>query len=329
MVLRHVEEGGGMALKVEEVKTRCEAILDEMGKIIVGKREVTERIMLAVLCDGHILFEDYPGLAKTMMANIFARASGCEFKRVQFTPDLLPADITGSYILDRNTSSFVLRKGPLFTNILLADEINRAPPKTQAALLESMQERQVTLEGETHKLDRPFIVMATQNPIEYEGTYPLPEAQIDRFLIRTKVGYPSKEEETTILRRRRMRRKEDADVNQVCSAETILELQKAVEEVHVDDAIDQYVVSIVEATRHLDQVEVGASPRGSLALMRLSSARAALSGRDFVTPEDVHSMAEPALAHRLILAADPWIRGVRADDVLNALIKSIPVPKVG
>jgi MoxR-like ATPase len=318
-----------MALKVEEVKTRCDAILDEVGKTIVGKREVTERVMLAVLCDGHILFEDYPGLAKTMMANTFARASGCEFKRVQFTPDLLPADITGSYILDRASSSFVLRKGPLFTNILLADEINRAPPKTQAALLESMQERQVTLEGETNKLDRPFIVMATQNPIEYEGTYPLPEAQIDRFLIRTKVGYPSKEEEMTILKRRRMRGKDEIDVSQVCSADTILELQKAVEQVHMDDAIDQYIVSIVEATRHLDQVEVGASPRGSLALMRLSAAKAAMSGRDFVTPEDVHEMAGPALAHRLILAADPWIRGVRSEDVLNALIKSTPVPKVG
>ena len=316
-------------MRIEEVKTHCEAILDEVGKVIVGKREVTERVMLAVLCDGHILFEDYPGLAKTMMANTFAQASGCEFKRVQFTPDLLPADITGSYILDRATSSFVLRKGPLFTNILLADEINRAPPKTQAALLESMQERQVTLEGETHKLTRPFIVMATQNPIEYEGTYPLPEAQIDRFLIRTKVGYPTVEDEMIILKRRRLRKKEEAEVSQVCSAETILELQRALEEVHVDDAIDQYIVSIVEATRHLDQVEVGASPRGSLALMRLSAAKAAISGRDYVTPEDVHAMATPALAHRLILAADPWIRGVRAEDVLNALIKSTPVPKVG
>jgi len=318
-----------VALRIEDVKTHCDAILDEVGKVIVGKRDVTEKVMMAVLCDGHILFEDYPGLAKTMMANTFAQASGCEFKRVQFTPDLLPADITGSYILDRATSSFVLRKGPLFTNILLADEINRAPPKTQAALLESMQERQVTLEGETHKLTRPFIVMATQNPIEYEGTYPLPEAQIDRFLIRTKVGYPSIEDEMTILKRRRLRKKDEAEVSQVCSAETILELQRALEEVHVDDAIDQYIVSIVEATRHLDQVEVGASPRGSLALMRLSAAKAAISGRDYVTPEDVHAMAAPALAHRLILAADPWIRGVRAEDVLNALIKSTPVPKVG
>jgi MoxR-like ATPase len=329
MVLRYDKKGGGVALRIDDVKTQCEAILDEVGKVIVGKREVTERVMLAVLCDGHILFEDYPGLAKTMMANTFAKASGCAFKRVQFTPDLLPADITGSYILDRTTSSFVLRKGPLFTNILLADEINRAPPKTQAALLESMQERQVTLEGETHKLTRPFIVMATQNPIEYEGTYPLPEAQIDRFLIRTKVGYPTIEDEMTILKRRRLRKKEEAEVSQVCSAETILELQRALEEVHVDDAIDQYIVSIVEATRHLDQVEVGASPRGSLALMRLSAAKAAISGRDYVTPEDVHAMATPALAHRLILAADPWIRGVRAEDILNALMKSTPVPKVG
>ena len=239
-------------MKVDEVKAHCEAILDEIGKVIVGKREVTERVMLAVLCEGHVLFEDYPGLAKTMMANTFARASGCDFKRVQFTPDLLPADITGSFILDRGSSSFILRKGPLFTNILLADEINRAPPKTQAALLESMQERQVTLEGETHKLDRPFIVMATQNPIEYEGTYPLPEAQIDRFLIRTKVGYPTADEERTILQRRRARKKEETDVHQVCSAKTIVELQTALESVHVDDGIDQYIVSIVESTRRHD-----------------------------------------------------------------------------
>jgi MoxR-like ATPase len=318
-----------MALRVDEVKAQCEAILDEIGKVIVGKRDVTERVMLAVLCEGHVLFEDYPGLAKTMMANTFARASGCEFKRVQFTPDLLPADITGSFILDRGSSSFVLRKGPLFTNILLADEINRAPPKTQAALLESMQERQVTLEGETHMLDRPFIVMATQNPIEYEGTYPLPEAQIDRFLIRTKVGYPTMEEERTILQRRRSRKKEETDVHQVCTAQTLVQMQRSLEDVHVDDGIDQYIVSIVESTRRHDQVEVGASPRGSLALMRLSAAKAAISGRDYVIPDDVRAVAIPALAHRLILAADPWIRGVRAEDILTALIKSTPVPKVG
>lgn len=316
-------------MRVDEVKGQCEAILEEVEKVIVGKREVTERVMLAVLCEGHVLFEDFPGLAKTLMANTFARASGCEFKRVQFTPDLLPADITGSFILDRGSSSFVLRKGPLFTNILLADEINRAPPKTQAALLESMQERQVTLEGETHKLVRPFIVMATQNPIEYEGTYPLPEAQIDRFLIRTKVGYPTPEEEQTILRRRRSRKREESEVSQVCTAETIVEMQKALEEVHVDDGIDQYIVSIVAATRKHDQVEVGASPRGSLALMRLSTAKAAISGRDYVIPDDVRAVAVPALAHRLILAADPWIRGVRAEDILTELIKGTPVPKVG
>jgi MoxR-like ATPase len=329
MVRGYVKKSGGVALRVDEIKTQCEAILDEIGKVIVGKREVTEKVMLAVLCEGHVLFEDYPGLAKTMMANTFAKASGCEFKRVQFTPDLLPADITGSFILDRGSSSFILRKGPLFTNILLADEINRAPPKTQAALLESMQERQVTLEGETHKLDRPFIVMATQNPIEYEGTYPLPEAQIDRFLIRTKVGYPTVDEEKIILQRRRARKKEETNVQQVCSAKTIVELQTALEEVHVDDGIDQYIVSIVESTRRHDQVEVGASPRGSLALMRLSAAKAAISGRDYVVPDDVRAVAIPALAHRLILTADPWIRGVRAEDILAALIKSIPVPKVG
>ncbi|MDD1769037.1 MAG: AAA family ATPase, partial [Methanomassiliicoccales archaeon] len=236
-------------MNIEELQKTCAEMLDEVGKVIVGKRAIMERVMLAMLCDGHVLFEDYPGLAKTLMAKCFARASGCEFKRVQFTPDLLPADITGTYVLDRNTSAFVLRKGPVFTNILLADEINRAPPKTQAALLESMQERQVTLEGETHALERPFVVMATENPIEYEGTYPLPEAQVDRFLLRTGVGYPSVDEEKEILRRRRERKKEDAEMRQVCTPKKILEMQDAVEDVHMEDVIEDYVVRIVTATR--------------------------------------------------------------------------------
>jgi len=285
--------------------------------------------MLAILCNGHVLFEDYPGLAKTMMANCFAQASGLSFKRVQFTPDLMPADITGTYILDRSSGEFKLRKGPVFTNLLLADEINRAPPKTQAALLEAMQERQVTMEGESLQLPRPFLVLGTQNPIEYEGTYPLPEAQIDRFLIRTSVGYPNLEEEREVLRRRRVRMREEVSLAKVCSAERIVEMQEVVERIHVQDVIEEYIVTIVAATRRHPQVELGASPRGSLALMRLSAACAALRGRDFVLPDDVKEVAVPALAHRLILAADPWIRGVKPQAVVEVVLTEVPVPKVG
>jgi len=315
-------------MRSEELQATCNALMDEVGMSIVGKRAVMERVMLAMLCNGHVLFEDYPGLAKTMMANCFARASGCEFKRVQFTPDLMPADITGTFVLDRQTGQFKLRQGPVFTNLLLADEINRAPPKTQAALLEAMQERQVSLEGETMSLPSPFVVLATQNPIEYEGTYPLPEAQIDRFLIRTSVGYPTPEEEREILRRRRARGKEEVEVRKVCSPEKVVEMQGYVEGMHVEGVIEEYIVNIIAATRSHTQVEVGASPRGSLSLMRLSAARAALKGRDFVLPDDVKEMAIPVLAHRIILAADPWIRGVKPQTVVESILKEVPVPKV-
>jgi len=316
-------------VRTEDLQITCQAVIDEVGKAVVGKRQVLERVMLAILCNGHVLFEDYPGLAKTMMANCFAQASGLSFKRVQFTPDLMPADITGTYILDRSSGEFKLRKGPVFTNLLLADEINRAPPKTQAALLEAMQERQVTLEGESLQLPRPFLVLGTQNPIEYEGTYPLPEAQIDRFLIRTSVGYPNLEEEREVLRRRRVRMREEVSLAKVCSAERIVEMQEVVERIHVQDVIEEYIVTIVAATRRHPQVELGASPRGSLALMRLSAACAALRGRDFVLPDDVKEVAVPALAHRLILAADPWIRGVKPQAVVEEVLKEVPVPKVG
>ena len=315
-------------MKLEQVGKTCNSIMDEVGKAIVGKREIMERVMLAVLCDGHLLFEDFPGLAKTLMAKSFAVASGCDFKRVQFTPDLLPADITGTYVFRRDGGSFDLRKGPVFANILLTDEINRAPPKTQAALLEAMQEKQVTLEGRTHPLPRPFIVLATQNPLEYEGTYPLPEAQVDRFLLKTEVGYPSVEEEKEILGRRKERKRDEVDLNQVCSPETIMEMQAAVEQVHVEDSMRDYIVSIVDATRNNSQLEVGASPRGSLALMRLSMALAAINGRDYIIPDDVKKVAIPALAHRLILQPDPWIKGVRAEQILGRTLMEIPVPKV-
>jgi len=315
-------------MRPEDVKETCAAIMDEVGRAIVGKREVMERVMLAILCDGHLLFEDYPGLAKTLMAKSFATTSGCEFKRVQFTPDVLPSDITGTYIYRREEGTFDLREGPVFANILLADEINRAPPKTQAALLEAMQEKQVTLEGKTHPLPRPFIVLATQNPLEYEGTYPLPEAQVDRFLLKTQVGYPDPGEEAQILLRRKERKREEVDLERVCTPEGILDMQSAVEQIHVEDTMREYMVSIVDATRKSSQLEVGASPRGTLALMRLSMARGAIHGRDYITPDDVKAVAIPSLAHRLILQPDPWIKGVRAEQVLGRILMEIPVPKV-
>ena len=314
-------------MKLEELSTVCKGIMDEVARAIVEKDRVIRQVMLAVLADGHILFEDYPGLAKTMMAKSFAAALGCDFKRVQFTPDLLPADITGSFILDRTTSRFELRRGPVFTNVLLADEINRAPPKTQAALLEAMQERQTTLEGETHRLPKPFLVVATQNPIEYEGTYPLPEAQIDRFLVRLSIGYPSPEGEMEILRRRRARKTDEVRMNKVSSPEQVLEMQRAIEEIHVDDDVEKYIVSIVQETRKHGQVEVGASPRGSLALMKLASASAALEGRDFVLPDDVKGVAIEALAHRLILKPDPWIKGIKPRVIVEKVLSTVPVPK--
>jgi MoxR-like ATPase len=317
-----------LAVNLTAVATLGNQVLDEVEKAVVGKRPVLERVLLAVLCDGHVLIEDYPGLAKTLLAKSFAAALGLAFRRVQFTPDLLPADITGTYVFDRKTSDFVLRKGPVFTNILLADEINRAPPKTQAALLEAMQERQTTLEGETHPLPRPIIVMATQNPIEYEGTYPLPEAQIDRFLMKIGIGYPTKEQEKEILERRRLRREDDVRISPVQSADQVLAMQQGVEDVHVDDAIETYIVEIVTRTRAHSQVEVGASPRGSLALLKLSRALAVLRGRDYVLPDDVKEIAVAGLAHRLILKPDPWIKGVRTDAIVREILTSVPVPKV-
>ncbi len=314
-------------MNIEEVAGNCAVIRTEVAKAIVEKDSVIEQLMLAFLAGGHVLFEDYPGLAKTLMANTFSRAIGCDFKRVQFTPDLLPADITGTFVLNRATSQFELRKGPIFTNVLLADEINRAPPKTQSALLEAMQEFQVTLEGETHKLPKPFMVIATQNPIEYEGTYPLPEAQIDRFLMRLSIGYPSQKGEAEILRRRRTRKTDEVQISCVSKPATILEMQAALENVHVDNDIETYIVSIVNETRKHGQVEVGASPRGSLALMKLAQAKAAVAGRDYVLPDDVKSVAVPALAHRLILKPDPWIKGIKPKVIIDKVLTTVPVPK--
>jgi len=317
-----------VAVKVGSVADVSRTLLDSVETVIVGKRPVLERVLWAILGDGHLLIEDVPGLAKTLIAKCFAASLGLSFRRVQFTPDLLPADITGTYVFDRKTSEFVLRRGPIFTNVLLADEINRAPPKTQSALLEAMQERQATLEGETFLLDRPFFVIATQNPIEHEGTYPLPEAQVDRFLLKIDVGYPTREQEIEVLERRRRRKADEVTLDPVTSPDEVLALQAAIEDVHVDPALEGYMTDIVAATRAHSQVEIGASPRGSLALLKVSRARAAIAGRDFVTPDDVKSVAVPALAHRIILKPDPWIRGVRTSSVMADVLGQVPVPKV-
>ena len=315
-------------MEISEVSKLSKEVLKEVSTAIVGKKNVSRRVMVSILANGHILFEDFPGLAKTLMANSFAGALGCQFRRVQFTPDLLPADVTGSFVYNRKEGEFILRKGPVFTNILLADEINRAPPKTQSALLEAMQERQTTLEGETHPLPDPFIVMATQNPIEYEGTYPLPEAQVDRFLIRISMGYPEGDEEKEILIRRMNRKKDVVDIKPVINPQKLREMQKAVENIYLDDAILDYITSIVKGTREHNQVDVGASPRGSLALMKLSRARAALEGRDYVLPDDVKYIAIPALSHRIILKPESWVRGVKPTSVVKKVVQQTPVPKV-
>jgi MoxR-like ATPase len=309
-----------------EVAEMSEAILREIERAVIGKREVLELILLGLLADGHVLIDDYPGLAKTLMARSFAGVMGLGFGRVQFTPDLVPSDVTGSSIYDQRIGEFEFRPGPVFTNVLLADEINRAPAKTQAALLEAMQERQVTIEGVTHPLPRPFIVLATQNPIEFEGTYPLPEAQLDRFLMRLAVGYPSSDHEWQILERRVHRRMDDVELAAVASPVDLERVKASIEDVHLSESVGRYVVAVVEATRSAPRVLVGASPRGSLALMRLSRAKAALSGRDFVTPEDVKALAVPALAHRLTMRPEAWVAGVKEETVVSEVLERVPTP---
>ncbi len=315
-------------MKIEEIHEKGNAVLNEVGKVIVGKEYVLKLMLTTILADGHILLEDLPGLAKTLMAKSFASAMGVQFTRVQFTPDLLPSDILGVSVFNQKTLEFEFRRGPVFTNFLLADEINRAPPKTQSALLEAMQERQVTVEGNTYVLPKPFIVIATQNPIEQEGTYPLPEAQLDRFLVRLRVGYPTKAEEIEILRRRMARKKEEADVQRILSAEQVVEMQRAIEDVYVSDAILEYITDIVTATREdKREIEIGASPRGSLALLKLSRAYAALEGRDYVIPDDVKAVAVPALSHRLILKRELWYTKVSQESIMEKLLEKVPVPK--
>ncbi len=294
----------------------------------MGKRDALELILLGLLADGHVLIEDNPGLAKTLIARSFAAVTSLRFARVQFTPDLMPSDITGSAIYDERIGDLRFQPGPIFTHILLGDEINRAPPKTQAALLEAMQERQVTSEDGTRELERPFLVLATQNPIEYEGTYPLPEAQLDRFLMRVGIGYPSRAAELELLARRLERGQDEVELETVVEREELLAMQRAVERVHADEGILAYSVDLVTATRESSQVQVGASPRGTLALLKLSRARAALQGRDYVTPDDVKVVAVPALAHRITLRPELWIQRVQAEDVVRDCLDRCPAPPV-
>jgi MoxR-like ATPase len=313
---------------IEQLTEQAERILTEVERAVVGKREALELVLLGMLADGHVLIEDFPGLAKTLIARSFARVTNLDFARIQFTPDLMPADVTGSSIYNQQQGDFEFRPGPIFANILLGDEINRAPPKTQAALLEAMQERQVTIEGQTHVLERPFLVLATQNPIEYEGTYPLPEAQLDRFVLRMGVGYPSRDDEWEMLDRRQERSQEEVELAQVVDRATLLEMQQAVEQVHLEESLGYYIVDLVVATRSAPGVQVGASPRGSLALLKLSRCRAALSGRDYVTPDDVKAIAVPALAHRLALKPELWVERLRSDDIVRELLDQVPTPAV-
>ncbi len=313
-------------LSIDDVAERADAVLAQIGRAIVGKREVTQLVLAGFLANGHVLLEDFPGLAKTLMARCFAQVMGLQFSRAQFTPDLMPADITGSSVFDQHSATFSFQPGPVFTNLLLADEINRASPRTQAALLEAMQERQVTVDGVTRELAAPFLVIATQNPIELEGTYPLPEAQLDRFMLRTSVGYPEEEAEWEVLARRLDRRSDDIVLEPIVNRHEFRVMQARLEDVYVSPDMGQYMVAIVRATRTRPTVEIGASPRGSLALMLLSRAWAVLQGRDFVVPEDVKAVAVPALAHRLRLRPDLWVRGERPESIISACLEEVPVP---
>jgi len=316
-------------MTVENVAAICSMITQEVSKAIIGKQDTLMKLMAAFLCSGgHVLLEDFPGLAKTLVANSFSSALGLDFKRIQFTPDLLPGDISGGFVFDSRLNQFVLRKGPLFTHVLLADEINRASPKTQSALLEAMQEGQVSLEGESLKLPDPFIVIATQNPIEYEGTFPLPEAQLDRFIIRLSMGYPSLEEEQEILSRRSERKQDDVALSAVVDLAELMEMRQVVEGVYVDPDIQRYIVQLVAKTRKHRQVELGVSPRGSLALLKLSRAWAVLHARDFVLPDDIKTFAQPVLGHRVILDPNLWGTKKAERAVIEEIVQSVPVPVI-
>ncbi|WP_433725130.1 AAA family ATPase [Actinoplanes sp. CA-051413] len=317
------------ALPPYEVGRLAGAVLDSVGSVLVGKRESLELVLAGILAGGHVLLEDLPGLGKTLTARCFAQSLGLDFRRLQFTPDLLPADVTGSFLYDQRKGDFAFRAGPVFTNMLLADEINRTPPKTQAALLEAMQEKQVSVEGVTYRLDPPFHVLATANPIEYEGTYPLPEAQLDRFMLRVSFGYPTQDEEWEVLRRRMSRRQEESQLAPVVDARRLMAMQAALEQVVVEDSIGRYIVALTSATREHASALVGSSPRGSLALLLLARARAVMAGRDFVVPEDVKDVAVPALAHRITLRPEMWLRRVDPAFVVQEVLQAVPAPASG
>ena len=314
------------ALSIADTAAACDRILAELETAVVGKRPELELVLGALLAGGHILLEDLPGLGKTLIARSLAQVTGLTVGRVQFTPDLMPADVTGSLLYDRKRENFKFRPGPIFNNVVLGDEINRAPPKTQAALLEAMQERQVTVDGVSHPLPAPFIVLATQNPIEFEGTYPLPEAQIDRFLLRTSIGYPSEADDAEIIRRRLRRRTDQFELNEIVDAATLTAMQASMEDVLVSEPVIEYCVSLVHATRASTQVHAGASPRGVEALVKLARARASLERRSYVTPDDVKAVAVPALAHRIVLLPELWVRGVDTASVVQDCLASVPTP---
>jgi len=309
-----------------DIRPLAGALIDEVEKAVIGKREVVETVVMALLADGHVLIEDLPGLAKTLLARSLAAAADLDFSRVQFTPDLMPMDITGSMVMDPRVGSPEFRPGPVFSNLLLADEINRAPAKTQAALLEAMQERQVTVDGVTRPLGPPFLVIATQNPIEFEGTYPLPEAQVDRFLIRARIGYPSADAEWRVLESRAARGTDNVALDRIVTRSQLAAMQKAVEGVHVSESVGRYIVELVEATRSSPRIRVGASPRGSLAVMKIARAKAAMDGRTYVIPDDVQDVAVAALAHRLILRPEYWAQEITEDSVVEEVLEQVATP---
>jgi MoxR-like ATPase len=305
----------------------CTAILDELERAVIGRRRALELVLIGILAGGHVLLEDLPGLGKTLIARSFARVLGLDFARIQFTPDLLPSDVVGATLYDQRSAEMVFRPGPVFTQLLLADEINRTPPKTQAALLEAMGEGQVSVDGQTRRLPQPFIVLATDNPIEYEGTYELPEAQLDRFLMRLRLGYLTASDETAMLQRRVNRAGDYVELSSVTSPEGVLAMRKSLEQVEITPDLLEYVVAIITATRRDPQVQVGASPRGGLALVQLARGQALLNQRDYVVPDDIKQVAVPALAHRVTLRPELWVRQVSSDDVMTQLLSAVPTPK--
>jgi MoxR-like ATPase len=303
-------------------------ITENVEKVIVGKHDVVQLTVIALLCEGHLLIEDVPGTGKTMLAKSIAKSLGCSFRRIQFTPDMLPSDVTGVSVFNQKTREFEFRPGPVMAQIVLTDEINRATPKTQSALLEAMEERQITVDGVTYPMEQPFLVLATQNPIEYEGTFPLPEAQLDRFMLKLSVGYPSAADEKEILQRRRKRMQEEVALKNITSAATLLEIRQAIETVHVDEDLEGYIVALVDETRRDKRVAVGASPRASLAFLMMARAHAALHGRDFVLPDDIKHYALPVLSHRIILQPEHWMSRRISSDVIRDIFSKTPVPVI-